>query len=1034
MKKLIYLLLAFISIQSYAQTQMTDAEMTAKTNQIKNASVAGENTKERFAYLFQRLIDSKINLSQLAYVVASGTDTYTATISPVPPTLTGLRVFVYFTNANTGAATININGLGVKDLISNNGGALSANDITAGEVKLISYNGTSFQLVGGGSVASASSSTAGVAKLYTSTGTNVDGSMDQNSVTSALSGKQATLVSGTNLKTVGGTSLLGSGNVTEVADAINDGTITIAPSQNAVFDALPGVRAEVYGAVGDGTTDNTTALQTAIDALDNVGKLVIGKNIGDVYLIDKPLVIPSNSIIEINGTIKLANGSNRLLTANVTESDNTLSVANASTYFKVGQKIVVTDDNQPVNGGGAWKTRKVGNTNIITAVNSTTITCLYTFSDIINNGLTTAANARVSQANSVFTTRDTENIVIYGTGVLEGNLVNQLSIAGATYNRSSEDLFSSCGVSFASVDNIKIKGITIKNFALHGIATAENSTDFSNDVEIDGVRFDGNVDKAIAGLNINRFRIANIKNINGVDEGEVTCYNGCTNGIFENGFSYGNRRYGLSLTGQDNKNITVNKWFSITSRDKAAQYNFYFQNQLYGTNISNITSTAEMMEATWTRVTTTCTVTTPVPHNLTNGQTIRITYSASTPAFDVGNFVITVTGASTFTFTCLNAGLPNSIMSYIGFGSSGSIVFNSCRNVDAKGLTIYNDPLSSGGLSIAATTAYATTSDDIRIDGLTVLNSILNTGTRVFSITPANRVNIENFSVNGVYRVFNDGASNGLIKFQNGYVANYTTLFETDNNKFIFSNVDGIVVENASSATIASGKTSVTINHLMTRTPLAQNIYITPTKLSNAAKWWVSDITATTFKINVDADPGAGTATFQWRIKTYEGTVTAEAAYTNSYTSDFSAGVDGWGSTNVVTTGNEDGISDGTTSYDNNLKTYANATNSTHDISKAIAFVGKQNRITFKYYIPSAQTNVNGFTVYANAFGTNVIDLRSGIGVVGTWTEVTSAYFTPTSTTMYFRLFKTFTSSYAGANSASDDRIFIKDIVVEYLP
>jgi len=70
--------------------------------------------------------------------------------------------------------------------------------------------------------------------------------------------------------------------------------------------------------------------------------------------------------------------------------------------------------------------------------------------------------------------------------------------------------------------------------------------------------------------------------------------------------------------------------------------------------------------------------------------------------------------------------------------------------------------------------------------------------------------------------------------------------------------------------------------------------------------------------------------------------------------------------------------------------------------------------------------------VYANAFGTTVLDVANF--TVGTWQEVTSAYFTPTSTTMYIRLMKTFTTSYVGANSASDDRIFIRDIVVEYLP
>lgn len=81
----------------------------------------------------------------------------------------------------------------------------------------------------------------------------------------ALDAKQATLVSATNIKTINGDSVLGSGDLTvsgsgadwgdiggtlanqtdlqtaldaKVADAINNGTTTIAPSQNAVFDAL----------------------------------------------------------------------------------------------------------------------------------------------------------------------------------------------------------------------------------------------------------------------------------------------------------------------------------------------------------------------------------------------------------------------------------------------------------------------------------------------------------------------------------------------------------------------------------------------------------------------------------------------------------------------------------------------------------------------------------------------------------------------------------------------------------------------------
>ncbi len=42
---------------------------------------------------------------------------------------------------------------------------------------------------------------------------------------------------------------------------------------------------------------------------------------------------------------------------------------------------------------------------------------------------------------------------------------------------------------------------------------------------------------------------------------------------------------------------------------------------------------------------------------------------------------------------------------------------------------------------------------------------------------------------------------------------------------------------------------------------------MTPTNnLGNAAKFWISDVTGTQFRINVDADPGESTATFVWSI------------------------------------------------------------------------------------------------------------------------------------------------------------------------
>jgi hypothetical protein len=85
----------------------------------------------------------------LPYGVALGTDTYTVTLAPAPTSLaTGLTVNVRFINANTGASTLNINGLGAKAILTSQGTALTAGEITAGETMELVYNGTDLVLIG----------------------------------------------------------------------------------------------------------------------------------------------------------------------------------------------------------------------------------------------------------------------------------------------------------------------------------------------------------------------------------------------------------------------------------------------------------------------------------------------------------------------------------------------------------------------------------------------------------------------------------------------------------------------------------------------------------------------------------------------------------------------------------------------------------------------------------------------------------------------------------------------------------------------
>jgi hypothetical protein len=82
---------------------------------------------------------------------ASGTDTYTATPSPAISSYAAGQTFkILFTNANTGAATLNLNGVGAAAITKDGTTALVADDIKAGSIKILSYDGTRFQIIGDG--------------------------------------------------------------------------------------------------------------------------------------------------------------------------------------------------------------------------------------------------------------------------------------------------------------------------------------------------------------------------------------------------------------------------------------------------------------------------------------------------------------------------------------------------------------------------------------------------------------------------------------------------------------------------------------------------------------------------------------------------------------------------------------------------------------------------------------------------------------------------------------------------------------------
>ena len=94
---------------------------------------------------------------QVPYGVATGlANTYTITLNPAPTSYKeGMAVAIKINTTNTGASTININGLGAKSIRKANGNNVSAGNLKAGSIYSMRYNGTNFILQGSDSAGNA---------------------------------------------------------------------------------------------------------------------------------------------------------------------------------------------------------------------------------------------------------------------------------------------------------------------------------------------------------------------------------------------------------------------------------------------------------------------------------------------------------------------------------------------------------------------------------------------------------------------------------------------------------------------------------------------------------------------------------------------------------------------------------------------------------------------------------------------------------------------------------------------------------------
>ena len=348
------------------------------------------------------------NGSTTSYITVTGTDTITGTVTPtLTAYATGQQFSFVVAATNTAAVTLNVDGIGAKAVTRTGSVALVAGDMVTGQVVIVEYDGTRFQLLNGNSFtnlkASGTLSVTGVATLgngailgtpASGTVTNLTGTASINingtvGATTPAAGAFTTFAA-TGVSTFdAGTALLPS--ITTTGD-LNTGVyfpaadtvgITTGGTQRGAFSSTGLAVTGALSATGiTSITDVTEATSTTTASLKTAGGLGVAKKAflgGAVNITDTTASISRSTGALIIGNNIGLNGTNTgrsYFGGPINISTDTYDVLNTSTNSANGTALVLANT---FTNGKAWEWNsngRVGNGEIVLRSNTDSINVL----------------------------------------------------------------------------------------------------------------------------------------------------------------------------------------------------------------------------------------------------------------------------------------------------------------------------------------------------------------------------------------------------------------------------------------------------------------------------------------------------------------------------------------------------------------------------------------------------------------------------------------------------------------------------------
>jgi hypothetical protein len=266
------------------------------------------------------------NLSAIYAADGGGSDSYSITLVPsIASYSTGLMINFKANTANTGAASLNINGLGAKTIVKDGSLTLNNNDIKASQIVQVIYDGTNFQMISPTSYLASQdghinyAADIGVNDTYVITVTPAPPAYVQGMVFNFKANTLNTGASSLNVNSLGPIAIkkFGTSTDTETGDilagqivsVIYDGTnfqmisaVTAIHSQTnwttpigadelPIYDSANSTNKKVTlinlvnGQTTDSTPDNTADYVMTYDASASTTKKALGQNIGRLVLI-----------------------------------------------------------------------------------------------------------------------------------------------------------------------------------------------------------------------------------------------------------------------------------------------------------------------------------------------------------------------------------------------------------------------------------------------------------------------------------------------------------------------------------------------------------------------------------------------------------------------------------------------------------------------------------------------------------------------------------------------------------------------------